>query len=115
MSRYVASTLSLLRGLVITVVCAAVFLVYMPGALAFGSTPSSTDQGTTRMDRVYEEAEKSVQPENALDGDKMIDRANRGLNEVQKDADINQMNRPENSEQATSVMDQIKQTFGKED
>lgn len=87
----------------------------MPGALAFGSTPSSPDQGTARLDRVYEEAEKSVQSDNALDGDKMINRANRGLNEVQKDADINQMNRPENSEQATSVIDQIKQTFGNED
>jgi hypothetical protein len=107
MNSVFASAITWVRRGAIAFICGVLLLTASP-ALAIGSTPSRPDEGTARLDRVYNEAEKAVQPENALDGDKMIKRANQGLNEVQKDADAGQMNRPENSRQATSVIDQIK-------
>ncbi|WP_017297080.1 hypothetical protein [Nodosilinea nodulosa] len=95
------------RNLAIALSCLLVLMTATP-ALAMGSTPSRPDQGTVQLDGVYNESEKAVRPENALDGDKVADRANKGLNEVQKDADTSQMNHPGNSSQATSPMEQIK-------
>lgn len=95
------------RNLAIALSCVLVLLTATP-ALAMGSTPSRPDQGTVQLDDVYNESEKAVRPENALKGDKVIDNANKGLNEVQKNADASQMNHPDNSAQATSPMDQIK-------
>ncbi|HSM82065.1 MAG TPA: hypothetical protein VLS96_10275 [Nodosilinea sp.] len=102
-----AAATTWMRNVAIALSCALVLLTAAP-AFANSSTPSRPEQGTVQLDDVYNEAEKSVRPENALDGDKMLDRANKGLNEVQKNADARQMNRPDNSAQATSPMDQIK-------
>jgi|GEM_PF-3137363 hypothetical protein len=113
MSRYIASLLLSLRSLVIAFICTILMFTYAPSAMAIGSTPSRPDQGTAPLNDIYREAEKAVQPENALDGKKVIDRANQGPNEVQKDADVDQMNRPENSGQATSVIDQIQDALSK--
>ncbi|MBE9138356.1 hypothetical protein IQ254_14365 [Nodosilinea sp. LEGE 07088] len=103
-----AAVATWVRNLAIALSCILMLSMASPAALAIGSTPSQPDQGTAKLDGVYNEAEKSVQPENALKGDRVIDRANKGLNEVQKDADVSQMNYPENSKQATSPIDQIK-------
>ncbi|MBE9156095.1 hypothetical protein IQ265_04500 [Nodosilinea sp. LEGE 06152] len=100
--------MSWLRKAAIALACVLILLTATPAALANSSTPSRPDEGTAPLNGIYSEAEKSVQPENALDGDKMIDRANKGLNEVQKNADTNQMNRPENSGQATAPIEKIK-------
>jgi hypothetical protein len=103
-----ASVINWVRRAAIAVACALMLLSATPAALANSSTPSRPDQGTAPLNGVYNEAKKSVRPENALDGDKMADRANKGLNEVQKDADTSQMNHPANSDQATAPIDKIK-------
>ncbi|MBD2112130.1 MULTISPECIES: hypothetical protein [Cyanophyceae] len=107
MNTFFASAMAWARNVAIALSCMLVLLTATP-ALANSSTPSSPTQGTAPLNGVYNEAEKSVQPENALNGDKVIDRANQGLNEVQKNADTNQMNTPANSGQATSPIDKIK-------
>jgi hypothetical protein len=107
MNSVFASVMTWVRSAAIALSCILVLFTATP-TLAVGSTPSRPDEGTARMDRVYNEAEKSVRPENALKGEKVINRANQGINEVQKDADAGQMNRPENSGQATSIIDEIK-------
>ncbi len=107
MSRYIASVYLSLCRFFMACLCVIMLFSYAPSAMAIGSTPSRPNEGASPLNGIYREAEKAVQPENGLDGDKMINRANKGLNEVQKDADINQMNQPENSGQATSVIDQI--------
>lgn len=103
-----ALAMSWVRKAAIALACVLVLLTATPAALANSSTPSRPDEGTAPLNGIYGEAEKSVQPETALDGGKMIDRANKGLNEVQKDADVNQMNRPENSGHATAPIENIK-------
>ncbi|PZO36817.1 MAG: hypothetical protein DCF17_16810 [Shackletoniella antarctica] len=112
MNNVFAAAMTWLRTVAIAFACALVLLTSTPAALANSSTPSRPDQGTAQLDDVYNEAEKSVQPENALKGDKVRDRANKGLNEVQKNADAQQMSRPDNSKQATSPIDQIKDALG---
>lgn len=112
MNTVFASAMTWVRNAAIALSCVLVLLIATPAALANSSTPSGLSEGTVQLDGVYNEAEKSVQPENALDGDKIIDRANKGLNEVQKNADTNQMNNPANSGQATSPLDKIKDALG---
>lgn len=111
MNTVFASAITWVRNAAIALSCLLVLLTATP-ALANSSTPSRPSEGTAPLNSIYNEAEKSVQPENALDGDKMIDRANKGLNEVQKNADANQMNSPANSGQATSPIDKIKDALG---
>ncbi len=108
MNTFFASAMAWVRSAAIALSCMLVLLTATPAALANSSTPSRPDEGTAPLNNIYNEAEKAVQPENALDGDKMLDRANQGLNEVQKNADVNQMNTPANSGQATSPIDKIK-------
>ncbi len=108
MNTVFAAAMTWLRTVVIAFACALVLLTSTPAALANSSTPSRPDEGTAPLNGIYNEAEKSVQPENALNGDKMADRANKGLNEVQKNADTSQMNHPANSGQATAPVDKIK-------
>lgn len=108
MNSFFAAAVVWVRNAAIALSCVLVLLTATPAALANSSTPSRPDQGTAPLNGIYNEAEKSVQPENALDGDKLIDRANEGLNEVQKNADASQMNNPANSGQATSPIDKIK-------
>ncbi|MGB3138973.1 MAG: hypothetical protein WBG38_12255 [Nodosilinea sp.] len=105
MNTVFASVTTWVRNLAIALSCTLVLLSASP-ALAIGSNPSSPEQGTVQLDEVYNEAEKSVQPENALDGGKMADRANKGLNEVQKDA-TTKSNSPANSQHATAPMEKI--------
>ncbi|MBD1915432.1 MULTISPECIES: hypothetical protein [Cyanophyceae] len=107
MNTFFAAAMGWARHAAIALSCMVVLLTATP-ALANSSTPSNPKQGTAPLNSIYNEAEKAVQPENALNGDKMIDRANKGLNEVQKNADVNQMNTPANSGQATSPIDKIK-------
>lgn len=100
--------MSWVRKAAIAFACVLVLFTATPAALANSSTPSRPDEGTAPLNGIYNEAEKSIQPENALDGDQMADRANKGLNEVQKNADTSQMKRPDNSGQATAPMENIK-------
>lgn len=102
-----------LRGLVVAVACALVLLTNAYPALAIGSNPSQPSEGETRLNEIFKESQDAIRPENALDSDKIIERANEGLNEVQRDADLDQMNRPENSRQATSVAEQVQRVFDK--
>jgi hypothetical protein len=61
------------------------------------------------VQRQSEEALKS--PPNSLR--KVQEKSNRGLNEIQRDADVQQMNRPENSSTAPSIEDRIEHALEK--
>jgi DNA polymerase II large subunit len=111
--RLFASTLHIVRGLVIVLACALILFTNTYPALAIGSTPSNPSEGETRLNEILEESQDSIRPENALSGDKVIERANKGINEVQEDADADQMNRPDNSRQATSAAEQVQRALGK--
>lgn len=113
MNRSFASIARFVRSFVIVAACAFMLFVNAAPAFAIGSTPSRPSEGETRLNDIYKESQDAVRPENALDSDKIIERGNKGLNEVQEDADIDQMNRPENSRQATSAAEQVQRALGK--
>jgi hypothetical protein len=112
-NRRLASLVCSIRSLAIAIVCAVFLFVNVAPALAIGSTPSSPNEGPVRMKEILKESEDAVRPENALNSDKIIDRANSGLNEVQQDANEEIFNRPENSRQATSAAEQVQRAFEK--
>lgn len=101
------------KGLLVAVICALVLFTNAYPALAIGSTPSRPSEGETRLNGILKESQDAIRPENALDADEVRRKANEGLNEVQGAADLNQMNRPENSRQATSAAEQVQQALGK--
>lgn len=112
-SRHFSSVFRVVRGLAIALVCAVLLFANAYPALAIGSAPSRPSQGETELNDIYKESQDAVRPENALSSEKVIERANKGLNEVQSDADIDQMNRPENSREATSAAEQVQRALGK--
>ncbi len=113
MNRYFLSISRFVRGLVITAVCVFMLFSNVAPALAIGSAPTQPSEGETRLNEIYKESQDALRPENALNSDKIIERANKGLNEVQEDADIDQMNRPENSRGAVSAAEQVQRALGK--
>jgi hypothetical protein len=101
------------KSLLVAVVCALVLFTNAYPALAIGSTPSRPSEGETRLNGILEESQDAIRPENALNAEEVTRKANEGLNEVQGAADIKQMNRPENSRQATSAAEQVQRAFDK--
>ena len=64
--------------------------------------PSKPTQGEAQLKGIEAEAQKTVnRSQDLLSGDEVIKRSNEGLNEVQGAADLNQMNRPSNSQAET--------------
>jgi DNA polymerase II large subunit len=112
-SRHFSAASRLIRGLAIALVCTLFFLVNAYPALAIGSSQTNPSEGETRLNATIENAEDAVRPENALSSEKVIERANKGLNEVQVDADADQMNRPENSRKATSAAEEVQRALSK--
>lgn len=77
-NRRFSAALRFVRGLVIAFACALILFVNATPALAIGSTPSQPSEGETRLNDIYKESQDSLRPENALDADKVIERANEG-------------------------------------
>ena len=101
------------RGLAIALFCTLLLFTNAYPALAIGSDQARPSEGETRLNEILENSEDAIRPENALSSDKVIERANKGLNEVQADADAQQMNRPENSRQATSAAEEVQRALSK--
>lgn len=114
LSRRLSALSRLIRGLAIALVCTLVLFTNSSPALAIGTNEAARpSEGETRLNEILENSEDAIRPENALSSDKVIERANRGLNEVQADADDHQMNRPENSRQATSAAEEVQRALSK--
>lgn len=111
--RLFSSVLRSLRVLMIAFACALVLFVNATPALAIGSTRSNPTEGETRLDEIFEKSEDMLKSDNALDADKVRQQANQGINEIQGSADVEQMNRPGNSRQATSAAEEVQQAAGK--
>ncbi|MBF2002776.1 MAG: hypothetical protein IGS38_18880 [Synechococcales cyanobacterium M58_A2018_015] len=99
--------------LMIAFACALVLFVNATPALAIGSTQSNPAEGETRLDEIFEKSEDMLKSDNALDADKVRQQANQGINEIQGSADVQQMNRPSNSQRATSAAEEVQQAVGK--
>jgi hypothetical protein len=96
-----------LKFLVIAFTCALIFLSSTIPAFAIESYQSEPTEATTQLletQRKTDEVAKSPPPTLK----EVQKKSNEGLNEVQGAADIDKMKRPENSQSATSVEDEVK-------
>jgi flagellar motility protein MotE (MotC chaperone) len=102
----VSSILRPVRFLVAAFTCALLLLSNAFPAFAIDSYQSNPEEATTQLletQRKTDEIAKSAPP-----GLKKVqEESNKGLNEVQGDADINKMKRPSNSTSSTSVEDEV--------
>jgi DNA polymerase II large subunit len=116
-TRLIAAALRPVRFLIIAFVCTLlVFSNALPAVAGTNigtNTRSNPGEGETRLNEILEKSQDAIRPENALSGEKMQSEANKGLNEVQGDADFQQMNRPSNSQKATSAAEQVERALEK--
>ncbi len=102
-----------IRVLLVLAACALlVFGSALPAAAAGSSPKSSPTSGEAQLKDIYDKSEESAQT--GLRSMKQVqERANRGINEVQADADANKMKNPANSQNATSVIDKVKDSLNR--
>ncbi|MBD2439044.1 hypothetical protein [Nostoc sp. FACHB-110] len=105
----ITSVLSLLRPvrfLIVAFTCALMLFTNAFPAFAIDSYQSKPTEATTQLletQKKTDEISRSAPPGRA----KVQEESNKGLNEVQGDADIDKMKRPGNSQSATSVEDEV--------
>jgi hypothetical protein len=75
-------------------------------AWAIGSYQSEPTEGTTQLLETQRRTDK-VAKQPPMELRDVQKNSNQGLNEVQGDADFDQMKRPENSQNATTVKDEL--------
>lgn len=113
--KIVASVLSILspvRFLVVAFTCAILLLSSAFPAFASNSYQSNPTEGTTQLLEIQSKTDKAAkEPPQGLK--KVQKESNEGLNEVQGAADIDKQKRPENSQSATTVEENIKNVLEK--
>jgi predicted metal-dependent peptidase len=77
------------------------------------SNPSDVTKGEEQLIDIEKKTWDFLKPENTFSPEKIRSEANKGLNEVQGDADINKMKRPDNRQDATTVERQVEQNLAK--
>lgn len=96
-----------IRFLAAALVCVLLVFSNVYPAAAISSTRSNVTEGEANLNKIQAKTDKTAQ-----DAPKSIEEIQRrsegGLNEVQGAADATKMNRPENSQQATSFIDEVK-------
>ena len=109
--RFNMSALRPVRFLVAACVCALLLFSNAFPAFADPVNPtsgkSSLQQGEANLQSIEKEAQKAVLKD-PYSQQETTDKANQGLNEIQGAADFDQMNRPDNSQDAISVEDKSK-------
>lgn len=108
----VLSILRPVRFLIVALTCALVFLSSAVPALAIGSYQSDPKEATTQLLETQKKTDETAKSA-PLGLKKVQEESNKGLNEVQGDADINKMKRPENSANVDSVEDNVKNLLEK--
>jgi hypothetical protein len=101
-----------LRFLILSLVCTFIISSIALPALAIGSYQTKPTEGTTQLletQRKTDEVGKSAPPTLR----EVQEKSNKGLNEVQGDADIDKMKRPENSQSATTVEEEVESLLQK--
>jgi hypothetical protein len=108
----VLSILSPVRFLVVAFTCALLLLTNAFPAFAINSYQSDPTEGTTQLLDIQSKTDEAAKkPPIGLK--KTQQETNEGLNEVQGAADIDKQKRPENSQSATTVEENIKNVLEK--
>jgi hypothetical protein len=103
---FVVSVLRPVRFVIVALTCALLVFSNVVPALAISSNQSDVTEATDQLldiQKKTDEISRSAPP--GLE--KVQKESNKGLNEVQGDADIDKMNRPENSQSALTVEDEV--------
>lgn len=93
--------------------CISAFLVFSYAFPAYSApvnptgNPTAPQEGESQLLQIEREAQEAVLKKPYSRGETQT-KANEGLNEVQGAANLEKMNRPENSQGATSVEDKLK-------
>lgn len=103
----VLSVLRPVRFLIVAFTCALLFLSSTFPAFAIDSYQSNPKEGTTQLLEIQRKTDK-IAKSAPLGLDKVQKESNKGLNEVQGDADIDKQKRPSNSQSSTSSEDNVK-------
>ncbi|MEH2063634.1 MAG: hypothetical protein V7K50_15455 [Nostoc sp.] len=104
---FVLSIFRPVRFLVVAFTCALILLSNAFPAFAIDSYQSESTEGTTQLLDIQAKTDKAAkEPPQGLE--KVQEESNKGLNEVQGDADIDKQKRPENSQSATSSEENVK-------
>ncbi len=113
--KIVASVLSVLRPvrlIVVAFTCALLLLSNAFPAFAMDSYQSNPTEGTTQLLDIQRKTDEAAK-ESPQGLKKVQKESNQGLNEVQGAADIDKQKRPENSQGATSVEENVKNLLEK--
>jgi len=115
-NRFAKMILRLTQTLMIMFACT---LLIFGNAATANAAPANTSQaksdltkGSERLDDVQKKSEEILRNP-PLSMERVQNESNKGLNEVQGDADIQDMNRPSNSQKATSIQDKAEQILEK--
>ncbi|MBF2067891.1 MAG: hypothetical protein IGS39_26265 [Calothrix sp. C42_A2020_038] len=112
--KFASSILRNIRAVFVALTLALVILTNVAPAFAIESYQSNPREGETQLletQRLTDEVSRYA-PGNP-DLEQTQERTNKGLNEVQGNADIEKMKRPENSQEAVSVEDEVNNLLGK--
>lgn len=99
-SRYIV------RTALAVMACALLVMGTAAPAFAFGSSPSSPSKGVAEMNDLQAESKQAVEAE-PRDLKEIQGKAKRGINEVQGRAGMEKMNTPVDSQEATTVREQV--------
>jgi hypothetical protein len=98
-----------IRFVVIMFACTVLLISNALPASAIGAPRTSTDKGSVQLDDIQAKSEE-VTKAPPLSGGETQREANRGINEIQGDANKDQMFRPENS-RGTTVTDRVEEAL----
>jgi hypothetical protein len=109
--KIIDSVLSMVRPvrfLVVAFTCALLLLTNAFPAMAIGTTKSEPTEATEQLNQIQRKTDElSTQEPPGLDV-YQENTSGEGLNEIQGTADMDKMKRPENSQDATTVEDEVK-------
>ncbi len=115
-NRFAKMILRLTQTLAIIFTCTLlIFGNAVPADAARANTTqakSDLTKGSERLDDVQKKSEEILRNP-PLSMERVQDESNQGLNEVQGDADIQDMSRPSNSQKATSIQEKAEQILEK--
>jgi hypothetical protein len=115
-NRFAKIILRLTQTLAIIFTCTLLIFgnVFLADAAPANTTRANSDltKGSEHLDDVQKKSEEVLRNP-SFSMDKVQTESNKGLNEVQGDADIQDMNRPSNSQKATSIQQKAEQILEK--
>lgn len=100
------------RFVIVAALYVTLLLSNVQSAQAIGTYKSATNQATDQLNQIQKQTDK-VSRKAPLSLEETQAKTEKGLNEVQGDADKDKMKHPENSGSATTVEDQVKNILGK--